>query len=103
MGFRMSVVTNVILTYPLGWGNGYEEARDAEVNAFFEHRGFCKVDNFAGGTKAMETNVLLGAFNHLDLKALIEHLKTKVGWEDPEDIRMFVQGQEEEHFHEVKL
>lgn len=72
----MSVVTNTILaSFSLG-----EEGRKL-VNEFFpDGLGFVWVDDpklppgWYGGSKYLECDLAIGAFNHLDLNGLIEHL-----------------------------
>lgn len=83
----MSVVTNVILTIPL-----YNDEEKLEIvrqiNRFFTgETGFVSVDDkslprgWYGGTKMLEVEILIGAFNHLDIEELIKHLKS-IDWKD---------------------
>ena len=50
-----------------------------------------------GGTKMLETPLYVGAFNHLDLEGLIEHMK-EVKWEEPENVQLIVKLQEADKF-----
>jgi hypothetical protein len=42
-----------------------------------------------GGTRYMEANVFIGAYNHLDLSEFIDYLK-RIEWEYPESVQLFV-------------
>lgn len=101
----MSVVTNVILTYPL-----WDDQRVEEVNRFFkEGTGFLRLeDESYGGTKRLECTVLVGAFNYLDLAGLIEHIRSLSWRAGPNgrfdrsgQVQMFVNGQEDQVFHSL--
>ena len=91
----MSVVTNAILH--MGVLDQEEEPELLkEVNFFFSdgRRGFVLVDDpslpsgWYGGSKMLECSLAIGAFNHLDLNALLAHLR-EVDW--PTDQRDLVQ------------
>lgn len=105
----MSHVTNLILTYPLAFGMADVDEPDhrlQEVNLFFdEQRGFARVREAAGGDKYLETVVLVGAFNGLDLKGLVAHLRAlswKQGrvreWDYSRRVQLFVQEQDDDGF-----
>lgn len=74
----MSDVTNAILYY----GNARDWILEG-VNTFFDkrgQRGFVSVEDpslpyhWYGGTKMLEADLAIGAFNYLDVEALVEHL-----------------------------
>jgi hypothetical protein len=65
----MSVVTDVIITYPLT-GPTVEE-----VNG--ESFSFTEVNECGGGNKAVQGMILLAAFNYLDDASLFAHLRTR--------------------------
>ncbi|HEX6798445.1 MAG TPA: hypothetical protein VF116_12115 [Ktedonobacterales bacterium] len=100
----MSWVTNTILHYANGTP-GYLD----RVNAFFEgdQYGFVSVkdprlpDGWYGGSKHLECNLAIGAFNHLDLDGLIRHLR-KV---DPHDanLQLMVLEQEQYRFRIINI
>jgi hypothetical protein len=77
MGRNLSVVTNTILHS----SNGSPAFLD-KINMFFEGRqkGFVSVsdprlpDGWYGGSKYLERNLAIGAFNHLDLDRLVQYL-----------------------------
>lgn len=107
----MSVVTNTILAYGCGERDGWREKHtpmlDA-VNRFFEgSRGFVlanDVDNggWYGGTKFLECNLAVGAFNYLDLDGLIAHIRS-LEWEDPEAVQLIVKEQEDDRFRIIDV
>ncbi|HEX8035340.1 MAG TPA: hypothetical protein VF510_15905 [Ktedonobacterales bacterium] len=77
----MSEVTNAILYY----GNGSDRVLEG-VNKFFDQvenqrqRGFVSMDDpslphgWYGGAKMLEGELAIGAFNYLDVEALVEYL-----------------------------
>lgn len=75
----MSYVTNCLLL----WEATDDDAALAAANAFFTDgpghgRGFVSADapaHWYGGTKALEVSVAVGAFNYLDVPALLAHLR----------------------------
>ena len=103
----MSHVTNCILCFSV-----MEDDRACirGVDAFFETTGrphgfektlsqhYIEGVRAFGGTKALETNVAVAAFNHLDLRAFCQWLTAKVQWEAPLDVQLFVCDQEEDRF-----
>ena len=107
----MSEVTNLIISFSIGED---EKSRISEVNLFFNNgRGF-KINSadfeegrnwrgkpnrkrWYGGSKMLETPLYLGAFNHLDIEGLIEHLK-EIDWEEPENVQLIVKTQESDTF-----
>lgn len=104
----MSVVTNLILFIP---HSEHVCTRLAEVNAYFERdqiRPLVSVDDPAlprgwyGGSKMLEAFLFLGAFNHLDLRRFIDHLKS-LPWECPENVQLIVREQDDERFRIVGL
>lgn len=106
----MSVVTNCILCLDIqntSFAYGDEEDPGlAAVNRFFtDGRGFVCVDDkglprgWYGGTKMMEANIYLGAFNYLDLAGLIAHIKS-LPWKVPTGNQLFVMEQDDAIFTE---
>jgi len=100
----MSDVTNVILKYPVSAYKNGEERQLKEVNKFFgDDKGFVSVEDgslprgWYGGTKYLEVELAIGAFNYLNLEGLIRHLKNNVKWEDREGIQLIFQGQQDEY------
>ena len=101
----MSNVTNLILTTGIRDTPEYTDILE-QVNAYFltteRHSGFTQVEN-EGGTKALECGIFTGAFNCLNLEALIEHLRTKVSWKDKDEAQLMVKRQDDDRFHVVNL
>lgn len=99
----MSRVTNLILFIP---PSEHVFTRLAEVNAYLERdqsRPPVSVDDPAlprgwyGGSKVLEAFLFLGAFNHLDLRRFIDHLKT-LPWACSENVQLSVREQDDVRF-----
>lgn len=102
----MSVVTNCILTFSVLED---VEKRIKDINKYFgDYKGFVSCNDeilprgWYGGTKMLETNVCIGALNHLNIKDLVEHLK-KIEWEEKENVQLIFQEQEEDRFKILTL
>lgn len=99
----MSLVTNIIFTTAVG---------DEDMEAVFaEALKLCdppipppiRVDQRGSLGKVMEANVYIGAYNYLRLDDLVRSIEI-VAWQRPEEVRLFVDEQNNEHgFHEVLL
>lgn len=107
----MSRVTNVILAH----GDlGNPEARTEQINKFFANEdgspggGFVHVEDkglpngWYGGTKFLECELLLGAFNYLNLDKLIAHLRT-IQWTFPDNVQLIVKGQDDDRFTTIDI
>ncbi|HEX8035687.1 MAG TPA: hypothetical protein VF510_17650 [Ktedonobacterales bacterium] len=107
----MSWVTNTILVF----GDGQQEPLD-KVNAFFREGpghgpGFVSVEDTSlpqhwyGGGKNLECSLALGAFNNLDIKALVDHLCALclAGALDDERTQLLLRDQEEDKFHVINI
>lgn len=81
----MSVVTNTVLCMSC-LGDLERDTVLTEINKFFDdksrnERGFVSVDSpdlpngWYGGSKFLECELAIGAFNYLDLDGLIAHIK----------------------------
>ena len=100
----MSVVTNAILYY-----DSAGEAFLAKVNEFFRGRkGFVSVkdpalpDAWYGGDRRLEVDLAIGAFNHLDLEGLVQHLR-QIGGPYAVDFQLMVREQDEERFRIINI
>lgn len=93
---RMSTVTSMILSFSVLED---EEARMEEVEAFSEDTTWTAVDTTHG--KCMELPVFLLAANGWDLEGFGLHLRKNVRWEEPQSVRLYVCGQQEDAFREV--
>jgi hypothetical protein len=105
----MSSVTNVILTIPLY--NDKEKLKIVKkINSFFEEeKGFVLVDNenlpigWYGGTKMLEAEILIGAFNYLNIEELIKHLRS-IDWKDDHTTpQLMFRGQDDNCFTMIDL
>ena len=103
----MSVVTNTILSYDSARADNFLQ----QVNAFFQgKRGFVSVEDASlpehwyGGGKNLEVSLAIGAFNHLDLDGLIEHI-CQLEHNDPDytEIQLMVREQEDELFRLINI
>ena len=103
----MSRVSNIILCIE---GIDFDADRKCrEIHAFFasdDIRGFVSVDDEAlpkrwyGGTKYLEADLYIGAFNHIDIEALISHIQG-IEWQGPTSVQLMVKEQEESLFKSV--
>jgi hypothetical protein len=97
----MSVVTNIILSI----GISEKPERIKEVNKYFDN-GICFVSvddeklprGWYGGSKMLECEIFIGAFNHLYFEGFMEHLKS-VKWEYPEILQVIIKGDDDDIFH----
>ena len=55
-----------------------------------------------GGSKYLETGLLVGAYNYLDLVALLAFMQ-RMEWEDPEDVQLIIKEQEAFKFRIINL
>ncbi len=102
----MSDVTNTILTFPAGTDKKILN----KVNKFFDETGFVNCDGVVpggwyGGTKMLETNICIGAFNHLDIEGLVKHLEA-IDWERPNhrcNVQLIIQEQWEDEFRIITI
>lgn len=91
----MSVVTNVIVT-----AESDEDPAVEQVNAYLAglgHGQFRRVDEYAGGLKAVEAGIWVTAFNHLSLSDLRDALAL-ASWDSYDCVRVFVKRQEDDGF-----
>ena len=105
----MSRVTNLIL-------GAFEsdESRPprwlVEVNSFFERdaqAGLGHMDERPGaaaygGSKFLERDVAIGAFNYLLLAEFLDHLRG-VKWENPGDVQVIVCEQDDDRFRTIDV
>lgn len=103
--FVMSVVDNCILSF------GICESEDIinAVNSFFtKQKGFISIDDpslpvgWYGGTKMMEANLFIAAFNYFRENQFIKHLKS-IKWRYPSEVQLIIKRDDEETFSIVSL
>jgi hypothetical protein len=104
----VSDVTNLIFAF-----SGVDEdlRKMDEVNTYFVDKGtkpLVSVDDerlpraWYGGSKSLECELYLGAFNHLDLDEFIKHVRT-ISWRVPECVQIIVKEQEDMKFTIIDL
>lgn len=103
----MSEVTNLLIAY----GSDDDEKIVQQLSQYL-HRGqpfrIVSVQDAAlpkgwyGGSKNLETGLLIGAYNHLQLAELIAFMKT-MDWEYPEDVQLLIKEQWDSKFRLVDL
>lgn len=86
----MSSVTNIIVTSSIL--NDDPQFLQSVNEKLKQYGFFVNVTKYATSYKAVEAQVWLGAFNYLDLRVFLNAVHA-VPWEDPEDLRIFIQRQ----------
>ena len=105
----MSQVTNLFLSFSVGEN---EEVMIKEVNSFLSFGkkiNLVSIDfqknakyRWYGGTKFLEANLYVGAFNNFDLEGFINHLK-KIKWDEPEIVQIILKEEFDERFKIIDL
>ena len=104
----MSRVTNLILTCSLGEREKYIISQINKFKINGNSLGIVSINDdklpkgWYGGTKYMECNIFIGAFNYIDLRKFVEHLKS-IKWEDPEDVQLIIREQDDFGFRIVNI
>ena len=93
----MSIVTNIILHFSI-----IEENSNTIdiINALLRKNnhgelGDGELSNKGG--KHLESPIYIGAFNYLDVSALLD-LISAIKWTEPENVQLFIQGQSDSKF-----
>jgi len=103
----MSVVTNLLLYVTDPWKDA---VRLAELDDFFKftyRRALVSIHDetlpslWYGGNKAFEAELRVGALNHLDLEAFVEHLRG-IDWASGV-VQLILREQEDDHFRVVTV
>jgi len=105
----MSKVTNLILATSLSEDPPYliEEFKKFKVNGL--PFNLVSVDNetfpgtWYGGTKKLEINLFIGAYNHLNLSEFIYFMKNEINWEVPDSVQLIVKEQDDLKFRIIEL
>lgn len=104
----MSWVTNAILC--LSIKNG-DEVTEAQINAFADKPSICKGQKFVscdspslprgwyGGSKMLECDIYIAAFNYMDVAGWIAHLRS-LPWPQPNQVQLFLREQDDDIFTE---
>jgi hypothetical protein len=113
----MSVVTNVVLHMPLGLEKCMPEinARIAAGHAGHAQPGFVSCDDkslasgWYGGSKFLECDLYVAAFNHMRIDALVEIIGAGLdGLDDPSewgasDVQLIVMEQDDDRFRLISI
>ncbi len=106
----MSKVTNLILTI----SDLDDDDKLSQINSFVYNgiqmnlvsadfdKGGVNRTRWYGGSKFLEAEIYIGAFNHFPLKDFIDHLK-QIEWKNPNSIQLFVKEQDDEKFKLLDL
>lgn len=99
----MSCVTNIILTWPLNDDENPQGTLDA-LHAAYGSTGQLKLVKVCcqGGSKYLEHNIAIGAMNYANVPNLVTAIKG-TNFDQPEDVRLFVCAQFDDHFSPVPL
>lgn len=104
----MSYVTNVIMAFGIPSGGDVAENLVVGVANDLCPSGAClkRLDTalVAGGSKAMEVNLAIGAANYLDLAAWVAALRAfSWGHFDCHFVQLLVQGQDNDGFGSIRI
>lgn len=89
----MSVVTDVILITAVDEDN----EKGIVARLFLE-----RVDHPAGGNKAMQCGVYMGAFNHLVIERFIQNVRA-LKWHDRECVQLMVKEEDDNQFRIIEI
>ncbi|NVO30788.1 hypothetical protein [Hymenobacter lapidiphilus] len=59
-------------------------------------------ESWYGGTKYLECNILLGAFNHFEIKPLVEYMR-QMTWDSPECVQLIIKEEWDVRFRIVEV
>jgi hypothetical protein len=105
----MSNVTNLVITFS---SLEDEEQVITDMKAFYKTEDGFSISSvkdkrlpqpWYGGTRRLECNILIGAYNYLDLEAFLVFLREQVNWEAPDLVQLFVKEQEDMKFRLIDL
>lgn len=105
----MSRVTNIIITTSISEDVDYLIQKFKEFKLNENPFNLVSVDDEAlprgwyGGSKMVEANIFLGAFNYLDLQALISFMKEQINWVNPECVQLISKEQDDFKFTLIDL
>jgi len=99
----MSLVTNILVTHGIlerafeQPGLGVVAKATGRPDSPLTNIADGDAANFWGGSKFPEVDVWAGAINYMDLQATLDHLAS-IPWKEPENVQVFIQGQDEDRF-----
>ncbi|TCC87331.1 hypothetical protein EZ428_21775 [Pedobacter frigiditerrae] len=99
----MSNVTNLILSFSLS-ENEQEILEELEKFSYNQNEfeivsvNDDKLPNaWYGGTKNLETNLFIGAYNHFESEKFIDFLR-KISWKEMGEVQVIIKGQFDDRF-----
>jgi hypothetical protein len=97
----MSKVTNLIVTFPVNDADIDDEIL-VEINKHINSPGELVFvgDCCTGGSKYLEINIAIGAFNHLNIDDFLKGLRSMDG---NEALQVFYNLEEDNYFQEVRI
>jgi len=99
----MSHVADIILVTCIDDGAEADDCHPNadKLNAYLKNNhngaGLVKVDNYAGGNKAMQVDVFMAAINYLNIDAFVEWFRG-VEWQDPECVQLLIKNEHDNRF-----
>ena len=105
----MSEVTNLIIATELSEDVEYLKLKFKEFKLHGVPFNLVSVESVGlprgwyGGGKLLEVNLFIGAYNYLDLDALIDFMKNNIDWDSPASVQVIVKRQHDEKFSILDL
>jgi len=93
----MSVVTSIVFTCGLLDNNKLPAVNDIISDIYGMRQELHDMRDHAGGGKALQACVWVGAFNYFDEKAFHEGLK-RIKWDDAGSVRIYYNREHEDGF-----
>ena len=100
----MSAVTDIILTCSLleSQGSNWDDTPSVQtlndyLRAAYHGVTLMRVDDYAGGNKAVQCTVWMAAINHFDTKEFLRQARS-AQWYEPESAQIFFKGENDDVF-----
>ncbi|MDX1954847.1 MAG: hypothetical protein SFU20_04885 [Chitinophagaceae bacterium] len=105
----MSKVTNLIVTSSIS--ENVDNLKSAFLKFLVNGRPFdlVSIENenapqgWYGGSKFIEANIFIGAYNELNLEELIHFMRNDISWESPELVQLIFKKQNKFKFEVIDL
>lgn len=91
----MSNITNIIFVTSVDEDISMQALR--EISSFVDMDWQSLKDEVTGGTKILECEVYVGAFNYFDENKFIDELKS-IKWNYPEELQVMVKREDDDQF-----
>ena len=105
----MSRVTNLIVATSISEDSSYLEKTFNDFKVDESPFNLVSVESeklpnaWYGGSKFLEVNLFVGAYNYLDLDSLLVFMKNQIKWEMPESVQIIVKEHEDTKFRIINL